>query len=247
MANVVRRLRMAWREQGAAALAFRALAAVVGRASFGRLRLVWYVLVAQPVRTDWRLPARLGRKLVVQRFDTDDPLLHQAPRPDGVLAARFAQQSVCFAAHKDGQLLGFLWLCPRQYLEDDVRALFVLPASGAAWWDYDVWVAPEARNGIVFMKLWQAAHEYLAVRGARWTMSRIVRLNPASLAAHGRAGARGVGHAWFACGRRWQLAVGVRPGLLHFSRGSWAPPRIAPTLPADARAAVTAEDIVQCR
>lgn len=247
MGPLMQRVRTAWREQGPAALAFRALATIADRASFGRLRLVWYVLVAQPVRSDWRLPARLGRSIVVQRFDADDPLLHEAPRPDAVLAARFVQHSVCFAAHKEGRLLGFLWLCPRQYCEDDVRALFVLPASGEAWWDYDVWVVPEARNGIVFMKLWQAAHEYLAQRGARWTLSRIVRVNPGSLAAHSRAGAQRVGNAWFACGRKWQLSLGVRPALLHWSRDPSVLPHIAPSLPLDARAAVAAEDVVQCR
>lgn len=244
---MIARLRTAWREQGFAALAYRACAGMVHALSLGRLRLAWYVLVAQPVRKDWRLPARMGRDIEVRRFESEDALLHLSGRPDAVLAARFAQGSVCFAAVRGAELLGFLWVCPRQYIEDDVRAVFVLPRSGHAWWDYDVWIAPHARNGVLFGKLWQAAHEWLASRDGRWTLSRIAASKPASLAAHARAGAIRIGQLGFLCGCHWQLAFGVRPPLLHLSRDEGGAPRIPLGVPHSAAQVSTEGETPQCR
>jgi hypothetical protein len=221
------RLRHAIAEQGFVALALRAVNAMLGRISAGRVRIVWYVLVAQPVRSDWRWPARLGRNIEIRRFEADQPLLHEASRPPEIIAYRFAQRSVCFAAVTGERLVGFLWLCPGQYYEDDVRCLYLMPANGTAWWDYDVWIAPEARNGILFAKLWHAAHEFLLARGASWTLSRIVRTNAHSLAAHARAGAEPVGNAFFLCIGSYQLALGWRPPLCHWSRRPDAVPRLA--------------------
>jgi hypothetical protein len=98
----------------------------------GRLRVVWYLLIAQPVRHDWRIPAKMAR----------------------AVASR------------------------------------VLRASGA-----------------------------------RWTCSRITRMNAASLGAHRRLGAVTIGHALFLCGRRRQVTIASR-AFLHFSRGADAAPRL---------------------
>jgi GNAT superfamily N-acetyltransferase len=124
-------------------------------------------------------------------------MLTQAPRPSAVIASRFAQGAVCIAAERANRLLGFLWLCPVQYAEDDVRCVFVLPQSAETWWDFDVWVQPDQRNGTVFAKLWQAAHDYLRQAGGRWTCSRLTRGNAGSIGAQGRLGATTIGHALF--------------------------------------------------
>ena len=211
------RLRRALREHGLVTLGFRAAANLVAMLSAGRVRFVWYVIVAQPVRSDWRIPARMGRDIVVRWLGPDDALLEQAERPRSIIASRFAQGAICLASERSGELLGFLWLCPRRYIEDDVRCLFVLPPSGETWWDFDVWVRPDQRNGIVFAKLWQAAHAHLQEVGGRWTCSRITRNNSGSLAAHRRLGAVAVGNAVFVCARQWQVAWCGRPRL-HFSR-----------------------------
>jgi hypothetical protein len=221
---VIARLRSAWREYGTLGLAFRAVAASLATASAGRLRVVWYVLCAQPVRNDWRLPSRMGKDIEVRRVEPHDPVLAQPPRPPDVIAARFAQGAICIAAHRDGELLGFLWLCPRRYFEDEVRCVFVIGDADEGWWDFDVWVAQAHRNGIVFARLWQSAHDYLRGVNARYTCSRIAGANAASMAAHWRLGAVTLGHAIFLCGRRWQLALGGKPWL-HLSRD----PRCMPT------------------
>jgi hypothetical protein len=129
-------------------------------------------------------------------------------------------------------LLGFIWLCPVRYVEDDVRCIFELPVSGAAWWDYDVWVDPRSRNGIVFAKLWQAAHEFLAKRNAHWTLSRITYGNRTSMEAHGRLGARRIGSAWFFCGRGRQLMLGTVHPRWALSRLDASPPVVRLTCPA---------------
>jgi glycine dehydrogenase len=89
--------------------------------------------------------------------------------------------------------------------------------------------------------------EFLAARGARWTLSRIVRVNAPSLAAHARAGARALGNAIFVCGRTWQLSVGVRPALLHLSRDAHSIPRIAPPIPAPPDPVVNGQNLMQSR
>jgi hypothetical protein len=222
---VTGKFRRALREQGFAALVSRALDGLARTLSGGRVRIVWYVLVAQPVRPQMRVPARLGRDVATRLLAAGDPLLAQAPRPAAVIDDRFAQGALCFGAERSGSLAGFLWICPSRYVEDDVRCVFVLPPTGDAWWDFDVWVTPEQRNGIVFARLWGAAHEHLRGVDAHWTCSRIVRHNASSIAAHRRLGAVTIGNAFFLCGRRWQVTIARRPSF-HFSRQTASMPVI---------------------
>jgi hypothetical protein len=219
-------IRRAFHEQGAMALLARAIAASVDATSLGRLRFVWYVLVAQPVDAPTRMPARLGRSVVIRQLQSGDPLLVQAPRPAAVLAERFSQGALCFAAIREDRLAGFLWLCPNRYMEDDVRCTFLLPENGVAWWDFDVWISPDQRNGVIFAKLWNAASEFLREVGAQWTCSRITRQNVASIDAHRRLGAMFVGHAVFIRGRSWQLSLARSPRI-HLSRAA----SLAPVIP----------------
>jgi hypothetical protein len=241
---VLSRFRNALREQGLATLGFRALASLAAWMTAGRLRVVWYLLIAQPVRHDWRIPAKMARAVASRVLRADDPVLAQAPRPAAVIADRFAQGAICIAAMRAEALSGFLWLCPVQYVEDDVRCIFVLPDSGVAWWDFDVWIPPGERNGVVFAKLWQAAHDFLRASGARWTCSRITRMNAASLGAHQRLGAVTIGHALFLCGRRRQVTIASH-AFLHFSHGADAAPRLhvhppyTPATPTDATPTTT--------
>jgi hypothetical protein len=203
------RLRRAIREHGFMALMARAMEDLVRLISGGRMRFVWYVLVAQPVGLKARLPGRLGREIIIRRAQPGDPLLAASPRPRGTIEERFAQGALCFAAVRGGALAGFLWVCPSRYVEDDVRCVFEV--SNGTWWDFDVWVAHDHRNGVVLAKLWEAAHSFLSHEGASWTCSRITRQNSASLRAHRRIGALKVGSAFFVIGRQWQIAI--LPGL----------------------------------
>ncbi len=224
----LQRLQKGVRELGWSGILYRIVATACGWVG---IRLVWYVLTAQPVNAARRVPTRLGRNIIIRMFEEANALLSQAPRPGEIFAARFHQGSVCLAATSDDRLLGFLWLCPRQYIEDDVRCVFVTPQSGQAWWDYDVWVRPELRNGIVFTKLWQAAHEYLASHQVEWTLSRITRNNRASIGSHRRLGALSIGNAWFVCGKQWQIMVTDRSPRFHFSHAPTDMPMLQLDIP----------------
>jgi GNAT superfamily N-acetyltransferase len=175
------------------------------------------------------MPARLGRSIAIRRLAPGDVLLTQAPRPAEVLADRYAQGALCFAAIRDDRLAGFLWLCRDRYSEDDVRCTFLLPENGVAWWDFDVWISPDQRNGVLFAKLWNAATEFLRDAGAQWTCSRITRQNVASIDAHRRLGATFIGHAVFIQGRRWQLSLARKPRI-HLSRAVDQAP-VIPVIP----------------
>jgi hypothetical protein len=210
------RLRHAIGEQGLCGVLVGKFAQFVTLATNGRMRLVWYVLVAQPVRTDWRVPSKLGRSISVRYVDRADELMAQAPRPAAVIAARFKQGATCIAAERNGELVGYLWLCADRYAEDEVRCTFILPDRIARWWDFDVWVRQDQRTGIVFALLWREAHIMMNALGVQWTCSRIARLNPGSLAAHRRLGAMVVGHALFFLGDRRQVMI-TTPARLHYS------------------------------
>jgi hypothetical protein len=147
-----------------------------------------------------------------------------------VISARFDQGATCIAAHRNGELLGYLWLCEDRYVEDEVRCIFVLPTSDARWWDFDVWVRPDQRNGIVFTMLWREAHAMMRKLGVRWTCSRIARLNPGSLAAHRRLGAIVVSQTLFLVGSRCQLLFAT-PARVHCSRDGGEVPEIRVTPP----------------
>lgn len=223
---MLRRLRNALREQGVAALGLRGTNHFLDVVSAGRLRVIWYVLVAQPVHVEWRIPAKLGQSITIRALREHDVLLQQAPRPRAILEQRFAQGAICIAAERSGNLIGFLWLCPVKYLEDDVRCIFILPDTNDTWWDFDVWILETERNGILFARLWQFAHELLRKKKAEWTCSRITRNNSGSIAAHKRLGAIVVGHALFVCGKQWQVTFSRNPKI-HISSGTTDVPAIS--------------------
>jgi hypothetical protein len=220
------RIRRVLAEQGLIGFIVGRIARTINRATGGRVRLVWYVLVVQPVKTDWRVPSKLGRNMNVHVVGPGDALLAQAPRPSAVIASRFDQGATCIAAERDGALAGYLWLCPDRYIEDEVHCTFVLPDPVARWWDFDVWVHPDQRSGIVFALLWREAHAMMDALGVRWTCSRIARLNPGSLTAHQRLGAIVVGQALFLHAARRQVMI-TTPPRLHCSRDVDRAPEIS--------------------
>lgn len=175
----------------------------------GRLRMVQYHLVAQPVARTPLLPGRPATGLRIEHIDKDHPraaqLAMSTPRGPEVIRRRLANGAHCFAAFKDEALLGFLWLQHGPYPEDEVRCLFRPEPAGRAAWDFDVWVHPAHRASRLFLRLWDAAFADLRERGIEWTMSRVNTYNPDSLRAHTRLGAVVLGTATFylAGSRQW--------------------------------------------
>lgn len=203
---------LGWLNGGLYALA--RLAALVFR---GRVRVFKYYFVAQPVaKTAW-LPSRRGRDLEIRQVFEFDPLIKQFPRPDWAAPYRFRQGAVSFAALKTGALVGFLWLVLGPYREDEVRCRYIPLSLGKSAWDFDVYVAPEHRNGIVFLKLWDEANRFLAAHQIQWSLSRISAFNSGSIQSHAKMGARRIGGAIFLAIGSWQIAASTISPHFHLS------------------------------
>ena len=131
------------------------------RMSFGLARLVKYYFVAQPVATPTIQTSRRG---AVRMYVTDvvDDIVRQAPRPEQILQRRLAQQARCVVAERDGALAGFIWRRPDRYREDTLRCEYRWAPTPSAMWDFDVFIAPSHRMGLLFARLWARTHALLA-------------------------------------------------------------------------------------
>jgi hypothetical protein len=179
-------------------------------------RLCKYDFVAQPVAsTEWARGR--GKAITVQLASDASALPEPYPRPAHVVADRFAQGAQTLQAWKGEQLAGFMWLVAGGYLEDEVRAQFLLP-DPASVWDFDVYVDPALRLGPTYLRLWDEANSLLRARGVHWSVSRIDAFNVASKQAHGRLGTRKLAGAIFLCCRNWQWTVSSCAPYLHCAR-----------------------------
>lgn len=172
-----------------------------------RVRLVRYLLVAQPVPPEPASGLRPSTASPVREVGATDPVVRQFPRPPVVIAQRFEKGGRCLVAEVRGGFAGYLWLAFDGYDEDEVRCRYDLAAPASSVWDFDVFVAPEFRMGRTFARLWDAANRELRARGTEWSYSRISTFNPGSMAAHRRMGLRGLFTATFVCLGPFQLAL----------------------------------------
>jgi hypothetical protein len=200
------------------------LARALNRVSGGRVRLIKYYLLAQPVPAQAPMPLARASRIEIVPVTRDDPVTAECPRPETVIARRFAEGAVCLTARAADRFAGFLWLSLGAYEEDEVRCRYVMTPENSAAWDFDVYVHPDFRMGRTFVQLWNAANALLRERGVAWSYSRVSAFNAQSLRAHERFGARRVASAVFLCIGRMQLTVAsIRP-LVHFA----ASPRSRP-------------------
>jgi hypothetical protein len=212
---------------------------VLSRLSRGRIRTFGYRLVAQPVATVPLLGGRSPGGLSIRRVFPGDPIVAQFPRPREVVAGRFADGAVCFAAESGGRFAGFIWLNLASYEDDEVRCLYVPVPQASTAWDFDVFVAPPFRLGRAFAALWDAANAYLREQGVEWTFSRISAFNLNSMRAHARMGVQRVGSAVFIRFGRTQLAAFSVAPFVHASLGADSRPVLhlrGPTQASDRRA-----------
>lgn len=176
-----------------------------------------YYFVAQPVRAVARVAAHRGKSIEVRRLNQDDSAVYAFGRSAEVIRARFRQGAVCFGAFSQGRIIGYLWLVLGPYLEDEVRCWFIPLPPGRVAWDFDVYLEPQHRLGMGFVRLWDEADAFLRNAGIGWTLSRISAFNSGSLAAHRRLGARHLGSAVFLGSHSWQLMVAGVPPYAHLS------------------------------
>jgi L-amino acid N-acyltransferase YncA len=193
------------------------LSRLLARLSGGSVRLVRYYIVAQPVPAAAAGQPQRGGRVLIRCADAFDAVIGAAPRPQQVLERRFRDGATCIVAEREGELAGFIWLMRRQYMEDEVRCLYVLEPAARAAWDFDVYVAPAHRATRLFSRLWAAAHAWLHAQGYRWTFSRISAFNEESLAAHRRLGARELCRGTFVVWGPLQLAVFSARPYLHLA------------------------------
>jgi hypothetical protein len=193
-------------------------ARIVSVVSKGRIDFRKYYFVSQPVPHNSLLPAGRGQGIEVTRIDRQHPLVAQFPRPKSIVDRRFANGADCFLATKGDQFIGFLWLQRGEYWEDEVRCRFSPQPTSQSIWDFDVYVEPEFRYSLAFVRLWDVANEFLRDTKVRWSVSRISAFNTGSINSHLRLGTFPIASACFLSGRRWQVLVsGTRP-FFHFSR-----------------------------
>lgn len=201
----------------------------VERLSAGRVRLIRYHFVTQPVAADTTRSGTTG-KLVVRRASMGDAAVGTLPRPAAVIDRRFRSGDVCFVAEIDRRLAGCLWLAEGRYVEDEVRCDYAWRPHADAAWDYDVYVTPEFRLSRAFVRLWEVAHRYLYAKGIRWTLSRISAFNPESLAAHRRLGARRIGVGTFLVLGPVQIACLSASPYFHISLSPTSRPKLVLSL-----------------
>ena len=185
--------------------------------SRGRVGLHKYYFVAQPIREKRWLPAKRGADLEVYGVAESDPIVKQFPRPDWVISYRFKQSSICLVELKANSFIGFLWLTLGPYQEDEVRCRYVPLPAGKSAWDFDVYLDPQHRNGIAFLKLWDEANSFLARREVRWSLSRISAFNKGSMLSHARMGANRIGTVTFLSIGPFQICAATIPPYFHFS------------------------------
>jgi len=216
VAPLIGKVKNLFRELGAVGalcyVVYRLCAKSGGLASLNR-----YLFVVQPVPDNPLLPPRRGRSIVVKQVAPRDPVLLSLPLDDKVLSYRAGQGAVCFGAFKNEEIVGCLWLCLSPYQEDEVRCRLHPMPPGASSWDFDVYLKPEHRNGLGFVRLWDEANGFLRQRGITASWSRISAFNPGSLAAHGRLGAKVVGKATFVRLGTFQLMLASMPPYFHLS------------------------------
>jgi hypothetical protein len=211
----------------------RALGALLPRSA---LRL--YDFVVQPVPDRPLLSASMARGYEYFEVLAGDPECARMPIPAQVVAARYRQGARCLAARARGEFVGYMWFSFGDFDEDEVRSRYVLPADGAAAFDFDLYILPERRAGLAFAAMWHGANAFLRERGVRRSFSRVNRFNVATRRAHARLGARDIGSAlYLQCGRLEVMAGTLAP-YLRISLGAAGAPRLllrdprAPAAPA---------------
>lgn len=195
------------------------LSRVLDRASGGRVRLVKYWLVAQPIGAGDARPLRPDAATQLLRVAQGDALEARFPRPPHILQRRWAAGAECTTALVKGEFAGFIWIQRGRYDEDEVRCRYELVAPAASVWDYDVYVEPKYRIGRTMARLWGHVDAALAAEGVRWSFSRISAFNAASLASHARLGIVKCGSALFVAVGPWQLSWLPNAPYVHFSTG----------------------------
>lgn len=182
-------MRRTWNELGgSSALLYwlhRAMSLVTG----DRIKIEKFLLVAQPVTPRAGLPPGRGADIEVREVLAGTPIEKCFPRTSSTIALRFRQGTHCLVATRGDTFVGYHWLASGPCREGTLRTEFRTHPPQTTAWNFDLYVAPEYRRGLAFMRLWDASHDWLRRQGMHWVFSRISAYNVSSLRAHLRMGA----------------------------------------------------------
>jgi GNAT superfamily N-acetyltransferase len=205
------------------------LARLLRRLPGNSSRLFKYRFWSQPVPEGRLLPKRPGA-VSIRPLQPGDPVFAQLPRDAALIAERLASGDICLGAVRGERLVASMWIATRAYHDDEVRARFEPRPHGRAVWDYDIFILPEERGGLLFARLWDAAYELMRDKGYSWSLSRISSFNLTSTASQARMGARPVGWGVFLILFNCQLTISSIAPRLHVA----LPGRAGPALAIDA-------------
>lgn len=198
-------------------------------ARFGAPR---YLLFAQPIYSE-PLLSRPPTGFNIKEIKRDDPVLARVPRSAEELNERFSAGATCLGAlnASNGELLGFIWLLFGPYREPEDRCLLRPPDAPPCALDIDIYIYPQARSGLLFAQLWDAARVLLYKRGIQWTLSRISAFNPQSVRAHHRLGAQKVATLQYLKFGRFELLLTSCPPYISWSTDALRIPEITIPVP----------------
>lgn len=206
-----------FRELGGPAALLYMLHRLFLSATGGRLALHCFDLVVVPL--GWRLPKSVERRntVEVRVLQPAEAALHRVGPSAEEIGRRTRLGNHCVAALLDGRVAAYVWIARADFLETVVRCRFTLAPPDQIAWDFDMFVDPCRRGGLVFAALWQGVCRILEADGYRFTASRISLFNAPSRLAHRRLGATSLGKMVFLCIGNWQAMFASVPPYFHLS------------------------------
>lgn len=191
------RFRSDIRQMGLAGWLFYALDRALNRVSNGRIGILALRFYLQPLPNERLVAVRENDPVRVGPITPASLDLTAFGRPIDAIHERFEAGSMCIAALREDELLGFMWLQQGTLKERLVRCDMRVEPSSQVVWDYDFFIQPRYRLGRLFGRLWDAAATALHAQDIQATVSWIRLENRASEQAHRRLGARRIGWAIF--------------------------------------------------
>lgn len=203
--------------------------------AFGKRPFFYYSIVAQPVAAPRLRASADFDARVATRWEEIAEAQAEFPAPETVVRERLAQGSICILLYKKGVPVAWAWTALNAYLEDEVRCRFIPAPTDSTAWDFDVYVLPQHRGTMTFVRLWDALNVFYRERNRQWTFSRISRFNITSINSHQGMGALKIANVLFFVVGRMQILISPMRPYMHISFSD----RSVPSVPVSIRTAAS--------